>query len=345
MRIVSASPVVDGSAGPGNAPALGWASEPRPSAAEGEVLVDVVGAGVNPADLLQVRGLYPPPPGAPAWPGLEVSGRVRSVGAGVDGWAVGDRVVALLAGGGYAEQVVVPAGQLLPAPRDVELLAAAALPEALCTAWSNLVDVGRMAPGETVLVHGGSGGVGHVAVQLALALGARVLTTAGGADRCAQVAALAPDAAASGDLIVVDHRNEDFVARVRDATGGAGADVVLDVVGAAYLDRNVDALATGGRLVVIGLQKGRRAELDLGALLTKRASVHGTTLRSRPAVEKAAIVAAVRAHAWPLVDDGLVRAVVHATVPLGEAGRAHAMLGDGGVFGKIVLDVAGGSQD
>ncbi len=345
MRIVTASPAVDVPDGTSDAPTLRWATEPQPSAAAGEVLVDVVGAGVNPADLLQVRGLYPPPPGAPAWPGLEVSGRVRQAGPGVDGWAPGDPVVALLAGGGYAEQVVVPAGQLLPVPASVDLLAAAALPEALCTAWSNLVDVGQLAAGETVLVHGGSGGVGHVAVQLALALGARVVTTAGGPDRVAQVAALVPQAAAAGDLVVVDHRSEDFVARVRSVTQGAGADVVLDVVGAAYLGRNVEALATGGRLVVIGLQKGRRAELDLGALLTKRASVHGTTLRSRPAAEKAAIVAAVRAGAWPLVGDGRVRAVVHAAVPLGEAARAHAMLGDGGVFGKIVLDVAGGPRD
>ena len=342
MRVVTVSPSVDRQAEGSARPELGFATEPRPCAGVGELLLDVAGAGVNPADLLQVRGLYPPPPGVPAWPGLEVSGRVVEVGPDVEGWAVGDDVVALLAGGGYAEQVAVPATQALPAPTGVDLVDAAALPEAVCTAWSNLVDVGRLAEGDTVLVHGGSGGVGHVAVQLALALGARVVTTAGGPDRVARVAALAPDTTRSGALVVVDHRSEDFVERVRAVTDGRGADVVLDVVGAAYLGRNVEVLTTGGRLVVIGLQKGRRAELDLGTLLSRRASVHGTTLRSRPVAEKAAIVAAVREHVWPLVADGSVRAVVHARVPFADAARAHALLAEGGVFGKVVLDVAGG---
>ncbi|WP_265521670.1 NAD(P)H-quinone oxidoreductase [Oerskovia flava] len=296
----------------------------------GEVVIDVVSAGVNRADLLQRAGHYPPPPGAPEWPGLEVAGTVRAVATGLTGWDVGDRVVALLDGGGYAEQVRVAATQVLPAPDGVDLVDAAALPEAVCTAWSNLVDVGRLAAGEWLLVHGGSGGVGTVATQLGAALGAHVAVTAGGPERVARCRAL-------GAELAVDHRDEDFVAAVREASGGQGADVVLDVVGAAYLQDNVRVLATDGRLVVIGLQKGRTGELDLGALLAKRASVTGTTLRSRPAAWKARLVRDVLAHAWPLVEDGRVRPVVHARLPLDEAAEAHRLLDSGEVFGKVLL--------
>lgn len=239
-------------------------------------------------------------------------------------------MVALLEGGGYADQVTVRATQVLPAPRSVDLIDAAALPEAVCTAWDNLVTVGGLRAGEWVLLHGGSGGVGTAAIQIAKALGARVATTAGGRERAAQCADLGAD-------LAIDYREQDFVELVREASGGSGADVVLDVVGAAYLSDNVRALARGGRLVVIGLQRGRRGELDLGALMTKRATVAGTTLRSRPAEEKAAVVAAVREHVWPMVDDGRVRPVVHTQLPLAEAQRAHELLESGEVFGKVLL--------
>ena len=254
-----------------------------------------------------------------------------AVGPGTDGtWTVGDRVVALLDGGGYAERVTVPAAQVLPVPDGIDLVDAAALPEAACTVWSTLVTAARLARGEWLLVHGGSGGIGTIAVQVGAALGARVAATAGGPDRAKRCRAL-------GAEVVIDHRGEDFVARMREETAGHGADVVLDVVGGAYLGRNVEALATGGRLAVIGLQKGRRGELDLGALLTRRATVLGTTLRSRPRAEKAAIVAAVRKNVWPMVADGRVRPVVHARLPLADAARAHELMASGEVFGKVLL--------
>lgn len=318
---------------------LALAERPDPVPGPGEVLVEVAAAGVNNADLLQVAGHYPAPPGAPDWPGLEVSGTVLAVGDGraeaSDGTrvVVGDRVAALLSGGGYAERVVVPAAQVLRVPDRVDLVDAAALPEAACTVWSTLWsrDLGAgLRPGEWLLVHGGSGGVGSFAVQAAHAAGVRVVTTAGGPERSARCRELGAD-------VVVDHRTGDFVAAARDATGGRGVDVVLDVVGAAYLGRNLDALATGGRLAVIGLQRGRRGELDLGTLLAKRARVLGTTLRSRPAQEKAAVVAGVARDLWPAVAAGSVRPVVAARVPLGDAARAHALLRSGEVFGKVVL--------
>ena len=302
--------------------------EPVPDA--GEVLIDVAAAGVNRADVLQRRGRYPPPPGAPSWPGLECAGVIAAVGLDVTGWNVGDRVAALLDGGGYAERAVAPAAQLLAVPDEVDLAAAAALPEAVCTAWSNLFMVARLRAGEFLLVHGGSGGVGTVATQLAAARGARVATTAGSPERVARCLEL-------GAELGIDHTCQDFVAEVLDAAGGRGANVILDVVGAAYLDRNLKALAPDGRLVVIGLQQGRRAEVDLGLLLARRTSIHGTTLRYRPASQKAAIVSEVAAQAWPLLTDGLLRPVVHATLPLANAGEAHRLLESGEVFGKVVL--------
>jgi len=296
----------------------------------GEVLIDVAAAGVNRADLLQRAGNYPPPAGAPEWPGLEISGTVRALGPGVTGWAPGDRVVALLEGGGYAEQVVARAAQLLPLPDGVDLVDGAALPEAVCTAWTNLVDTGRLRAGETLLVQGGSGGVGSVAVQLAAALGARVVATAGGPERVARCVELGAD-------VGVDHRTQDVVAAVREATDGRGADVVLDVLGGGGLADNVRALAPGGRLVVIGLQRGRRGELDLNALMAKHAWVTGTLLRPRSAEDKAALVATVCERVWPLVADGRVRPVVHARVPFAEAPAAHELLESGEVFGKVLL--------
>ncbi|UKJ63495.1 NAD(P)H-quinone oxidoreductase [Cellulosimicrobium cellulans] len=315
---------------PGGPEKLTVSALPDQTPGPDELVVHVASAGVNRADLLQRAGSYPPPAGAPDWPGLEVSGTVAAVGESVTGWSAGDRVVALLDGGGYAEQVRVRATQVLPVPDGVDLVDAAALPEAACTVWSNVVDVGRLAPDEWLLVHGGSGGVGTVAVQVGAALGARVAVTAGGRDRADRCLAL-------GASLAVDHREEDFVAAVRDASGGHGADVVLDVVGAAYLPRNLEVLATGGRLVVIGMQKGRRAELDLGLLLARRATVAGTTLRARPPAEKARIVHEVLTHVWPMVEDGRVRPVVHARLPLEEAARAHELLDSGEVFGKVLL--------
>ena len=317
---------------PGGPEVLAEAIRPDPVPGPGEVLIDVAAAGVNRADLLQRQGHYPPPPGASDIPGLECSGVIAELGPDVTGWRVGDRVAALIDGGGYADRVVAPATQLLAVPAHVDLVAAAGLPEAVCTAWSNLVMVGHLRHGEVVLIQGGSGGVGSIAIQLAAALGARVAATAGGPDRVERCLALGAD-------VGIDHRTEDLAARLADATSGHGADVILDVLGAGGLTANLRTLATGGRLVVIGLQQGRRAELDLGVLMAKRASIHGTTLRSRPPSEKAAIVADVAAQAWPLLgpEDIGMRPVVHARIPLAQAADAHALLESGEVFGKVLL--------
>lgn len=315
---------------PGGPEVLAETAVPDPIPAAGEVLIQVAAAGVNRADLLQRQGFYPPPPGASEIPGLECSGVVTAIGPGVERWQIGDRVAALLTGGGYAERVTVPAGQILPVPEALDLVDAAALPEAVCTAWSNLVMVGGLRAGEVVLIHGGSGGVGSVAIQLAAAIGATVVATAGGPERVARCRQL-------GAANVIDHRGHDVAAAVRQATGDRGAGVVLDILGAGALQANLKLLATGGRLVIIGLQQGRRSEIDLGILLAKRASVHGTTLRSRPTQEKESIVAAVEEHAWPMLHDGRLRPIVHARLPLREADRAHELLASGEVFGKIVL--------
>ena len=324
---------------PGGPDSLRWTRVPGlGSPGVGELAIDVAAAGVNRADILQREGRYPPPPDAPAWPGLEVSGRVTAVGPGVSGWAVGDELCALLPGGGYAERVVVPASLALPVPAGVRLRDAAALPEAAATAWSNLVGAGRLRPGESVLVHGGSGGVGSHAVQLAAALGARVVATARDTARCERVKGLGAD-------VAIPYADDDVTAAVLEATDGAGVDVVLDVLGAGGLAANLDCLATGGRLVVIGLQRGRRAELDLAQLMAKRLTVIGTLLRSRPLAERAAIVAAVREHVWPLVAGGLVRPVVHATLPMDRAGQAHELLDSGEVFGKVLLVPPGSDID
>jgi len=317
---------------PGGPDELELVARPDPEPGPGEVLVRVAAAGVNRADLLQREGKYPPPPGAPAWPGLEVSGVVAGHGPGVDAtaWPLGARVAALLPGGGYATLAVVPAGLLLPVPDEIDLVDAAGLPEALLTSWTNVVDAGRLAPGEVLLVQGGSGGVGSVAVQLGAALGAHVVATAGGAERAERCRAL-------GARTVVDHRVQDVAEAVRAATGGHGADVVLDVLGAGGLAANLAALATGGRLVVIGTQRGVRGEIDLGLLMARRGSVIGTTLRPRPLAEKEQIVADVLEHAWPMLTDGRLRPVVHARLPLGRAGDAHRLLDSGEVFGKVLL--------
>jgi putative PIG3 family NAD(P)H quinone oxidoreductase len=305
------------------------AEVPEPEVAAGEVLVEVAATAVNRADVLQRQGYYPPPPGASPYLGLECSGRIVALGAEVTGWHLGDEVCALLAGGGYAERVAVPASQLLPVPEGVDLVDAAALPEAACTVWSNLVDTARIRSGETLLVHGGASGIGTFAIQLGVALGATVIVTARAAKHDA-VRAL-------GASTAIDYRSHDFVAVTREVTAGRGADVILDILGASYLSRNVAALADGGRLVVIGLQGGRKAELDMGALLAKRASVTATALRSRPLPQKAAIVDAVRSSVWPLVVSGLVRPVVDRRLPLAMAAEAHRVIEGGDHIGKIVL--------
>jgi putative PIG3 family NAD(P)H quinone oxidoreductase len=257
---------------------------------------------------------------------------VREVGPDVTGWTAGDEVCALLTGGGYAEQVAVPAGQLLPVPAGVDLVTAATLPEAACTAWSNLVMTAGLRAGQTLLVHGGAGGIGTMAVQVGAALGARVAVTAGSPQKLQRCRDL-------GAQVLVDHRTDDFVDAVRQATDGRGADVVLDVMGASYLARNLSVLAPDGTLVVIGLQGGTRADIDLGLLLARRAAVAGTTLRARPAAQKAAIVAEVRAHLWPLVEAGRVRPVVDRVLPVTEAAEAHRLLEAGRHVGKIGLAV------
>ena len=302
--------------------------DPVPGA--GEVVVDMVATAVNRADTLQRQGFYPPPRGASDILGLECSGVVSAVGEGVEQWSVGDEVCALLSGGGYAEKVLVPAGQVMPVPKGVDLVTAAALPEVACTVWSNVFMVAGLRPDETLLVHGGAGGIGTMAIQLAKAVGARVVTTAGTPEKLEVCRELGAD-------VVVSYRDQDFVAEVKAATDGRGADVVLDNMGAKYLGRNLDALAPEGRLVIIGMQGGTKAELDIATLLRKRAAVIGTTLRARPPEEKAAICAAVVEHVWPLVADGTVKPVVHATLPLAEAGAGHRLMEDGGHVGKIVL--------
>ena len=315
---------------PGGPDALVVTELADPEAGPGEVVIEVVASAVNRADTMQRQGFYPPPEGASEVLGLECSGRISQVGAGVHGFTVGDEVCALLAGGGYAEQVVVPAGQVMPVPAGVDLVTAAAIPEVACTVWSNVFMVAGLQPDETLLVHGGAGGIGNVAIQLAKALGARVLATAGSPEKVAFCESLGADRG-------IDYREEDFV-EVARAEGGV--DVILDNMGAKYLDRNVTALATEGRLVVIGMQGGAKGELDLGKLLSKRGAVIATSLRARPTEEKAAICAAVVEHVWPLVAEGKVRTTVHEQVPLEEAGRAHALMESGTHSGKIVITVA-----
>ena len=315
---------------PGGPEVLAWSEVPDPVPGDGEVLVEVAGAAVNRADLLQRQGFYDPPPGSSEILGLECSGRIAALGPGVSGWGVGDRVCALLTGGGYAQRVAVPSGQLLPVPDSVDLVDAAGLPEAVCTVWSNVFMAAGLQPGETLLVHGGASGIGTTAIQLAKSLGATVLVTVGSKEKAQRCVELGADAA-------IDYRNEDFVERVHELTAGHGADVILDIMGASYLGRNVDALAINGRLVNIGMQGGSKAELDLGTLMRKRAAVLATTLRARPLEEKAAIIAAVREHVWPLVASGAFRVIVDRRVPLPDAADAHRAVEASDHVGKVLL--------
>ncbi len=313
----------------GGPDALTLAEVEAPVAGPGEVLVDITAAAVNRADLMQRMGHDPPPPGAPPYPGLECSGTVAALGEGVAGWEIGAEVCALLSGGGYAEQVAVPTGQLLPVPAGLSLLQAAALPEVACTVWNNVFMIAKLQPGEVFLVHGGSSGIGTMAVQLAAHAGARVFATVGSPAKADAVRAL-------GAEHVVLYKDEDFV-EVLEAAGGA--DVILDGIGAKYLARNITALADGGRLVVIGLQGGAKAELDLNALLRKRGTIHATSLRSRPREQKAAIVQAVLAGVWPAVESGDVKPVVDRVLPLADAAEAHRVMESSEHIGKVVLQV------
>lgn len=311
---------------------LTWQTTPDVAPAPGEVLIRVTAAGVNRADLLQAAGNYPPPPGASDIIGLEVSGTIEGLGDGVTNWSPGQRVCALLAGGGYAEYVAVPAGQVLPAPEGVPLEHAAGLPEVACTVWSNVVMTAGLRPSQLLLVHGGASGIGTHAIQVARALGCRVAVTAGSRNKLELCAEL-------GAEITIDYHSEDFVEAVRAA---GGADVILDIMGAAYLDRNIDALAADGRLVIIGMQGGVKAELNIGKLLAKRGGVFATALRARPVdgpAGKSGIVARVRDEVWPLLADGQVRPVIGAEFPIAEAQAAHELLESGDVSGKVILRV------
>lgn len=315
---------------PGGPEVLTLTELPDPVPGPGEVVIDVAATAVNRADTLQRQGKYPPPPGASDVLGLECSGTISAVGPEVTSWRVGDEVCALLAGGGYAERVLVPAGQVMPLPQGVDPVAAGGLPEVACTVWSNVFMVAGLQPGETLLVHGGAGGIGNMAIQLAKALGATVVTTAGTEEKLELCRKLGAD-------VAVSYRDQDFVEEVKAATDGRGADVILDNMGAKYLDRNVSALAPEGRLVIIGMQGGVKGELNIGKLLAKRGAVIATSLRSRPPAEKASICAAVVEHVWPLVADGSVRTIVHTTLPLAEADVAHRLMESGDHVGKIVL--------
>jgi putative PIG3 family NAD(P)H quinone oxidoreductase len=308
---------------PGGPEVLEWATVADPSPAAGEVVVEVAATALNGADVAQRMGFYPVPEGASPYPGLEVSGRIGAVGGGVTNWRVGDEVAALLSGGGYAQKVAVPAGQLLTVPKGVGLVEAAALPEAAATVWSNIVMTGRLDKGETFLMHGGAGGVGTMAIQIAKALGARVVTTVSGADTAKRVRELGAEA-------TIDYKTEDF------ADHGP-YDVILDVIGGDYLERNVRSLALDGRLVIIGMQGGFEGKLNLVELVFKRKSVFGTTLRSRSAAQKAAIVAAVQEHVWPMIEAGAVRPVIDRVLPMSQATDAHRLMAQGGHFGKILL--------
>ena len=303
---------------------------PDPVPGAQEVLITVAAAGVNRSDIGQRQGNYPPPPGAPDWPGLEVSGTIAALGSSVSGWSVGDRVCALLAGGGYASLAVAPAAHVLPVPDNVDLVDAAGLPEAILTVWSNVFQLARLTAGETLLVHGGSSGIGTMAVQMARAFGARVAVTASTREKLEACERLGAD-------ILINYRREDFVEAVLAATDGAGADVILDPIGGGYLARNLATLARRGRLIVIANQSGERGELDIRTLMGKWASIYGTTLRARPSSEKSEIVASARENVWPLVSSGQIVPVIDSRMPLAEAGAAHERLDSSAHIGKVLL--------
>ncbi|NLG55317.1 MAG: NAD(P)H-quinone oxidoreductase [Rhodococcus sp.] len=320
---------------PGNPDAMHWIEQDDPKPAVGEVLIDVTATAVNRADLLQRQGFYPPPPGASNILGLECSGTIAALGDGVTGWNVGDAVCALLSGGGYAEKVAVPAAQLLSIPDGLDLAAAAALPEVAATVWSNIVMNAKLERGEVFLVHGGGSGIGTHAIQVAKALGARVAVTAGSEGKLERCRELGAD-------ITINYRESDFVAALDDATDGHGADVILDNMGAAYLDRNIDALAVDGRLCIIGLQGGLNGEINLGKLLPKRGQIYAAGLRGRPISgrhSKGEIIEQVRTKVWPMIERAEVVPIIHAELPITDAPQAHRMLDAADTVGKVVLRV------
>ncbi len=301
---------------------------PRPGA--GEVLIKVAAAGVNRPDTMQRAGLYPPPPGAPATPGLEVAGEVVALGEAVERWRPGDQVAALVAGGGYADYCLAPAPQCLPVPEGLDLAAAAALPETFFTVWSNVFDRCRLAEGESFLVHGGSSGIGTTAIQLARALGARVFATAGSAEKCRACEELGAERA-------INYRDEDFVAVTKEATGGRGVDVILDMVGGDYVARDLAALAPDGRLCFIAFLGGPKATVNFLPVLLKRLTICGSTLRPQTMAFKAAIGRKLEERVWPLIAAGRIRPVLHARFPLAEASAAHRLMESSAHIGKIVL--------
>jgi len=315
---------------PGAPDVLVPVERPQPMPSAGEILIRVAAAGVNRPDVMQRQGKYPPPPGASDIPGLEVAGRVERIGPEVSGWREGDAVCALVSGGGYAEYCVAPAPQCLPVPRGLDLVAAAAIPETFFTVWTNVFERGRLAAGESLLVHGGSSGIGTTAIQLARARGSRVFATAGSPAKCAACERIGAERA-------INYRDADFVAAIRELTGGRGVDVILDMVGGEYFARNVEALAVEGRLVEIATQRGAKAELVIPVIMQRRLTITGSTLRPRSVAEKGAIAAAVRANVWPLIESGAVKPVVFRTFPLARAAEAHRLLESSEHIGKLVL--------
>ena len=317
---------------PGPPDVLVPVERPTPAVAAGEVLVKVAAAGVNRPDVMQRQGKYPPPPGASDIPGLEVAGEITAVADDVKAWSVGDRVCALVSGGGYAEFCSAPAPQCLPIPAGLDLVQGAAIPETFFTVWTNVFERGRLAAGESILIHGGSSGIGTTAIQLARAFGARVLATAGSDEKCSACRTLGAD-------VAINYRTTDFVTAVRDTTAGRGVDVVLDMVGGEYLQRDIDCLARDGRLVQIGFLGGAKSEINMGPVLQRRLWITGSTLRARSIPEKAAIARAVQEHVWPLLEAGTVRVPIHATFPLQQAAEAHRMMESSSHIGKLVLTV------
>lgn len=317
---------------PGGPEALQPCNRPVPAPGEGEVLIKVAAAGVNFPDVMQRRGLYPPPPGAPDIPGLEIAGTVATVGSGVTGIQEGDAVCALVAGGGYAEYCVAPAPQVLPVPKGFDMIAAAAIPETFFTVWTNLMDRAGVKAGETVLIHGGSGGIGTAGIQTAHAMGARVFTTARNAEKCKVCEELGAERA-------INYTEEDFVAVVNDLTGGKGVNVILDMVGGDYVARNLKALAVEGRLVQVAVQSGSNADVPMHLIMVKRLHVTGSTLRPRPIADKGAIAAALKQNMWPKFESGDVRPILYKTFALTEASQAHALMETSQHIGKIVLTV------
>lgn len=317
---------------PGDPDVLKTAARAVPQVEEGHVLIQVAYAGVNRPDVMQRKGMYPPPPGAPDFPGLEVSGRIAAIGDNVRGFAEGDEVCALVAGGGYAQYCLAPAAQCLPIPANLSLKEAAGLPETFFTVWTNMMDRGRLQQGETVLIHGGSSGIGTTGIQMAVAWGARVLVTAGTGEKCQACEDL-------GAVRAINYKTEDFVEEVKKSTDGKGVDLILDMVGADYYERNVNCLAVEGRLVQIALQTGSKTNMDLLPIMIRRLTVTGSTLRPRSIEQKGEIASALRRHIWPLIEKGKIQPIIYKSFPLSDAAGAHALMESSTHIGKILLEV------